>query len=147
MISDWARNYIEKNINTIENEDFDTLFTNCPRYLLRLDLAEALLSAGIDFVNQEEQPRDNIYRFLSDLRISRNVVKIVRGSRTHDYTKVNTKQTRLYIPDFRLMIEIENTNDYHHLFLEYSIDKMVEEPQYNPRDPGRQRMIPVLIFN
>lgn len=147
MISDWARKYIEKNINIIENEDFDTLFNNCPRYLLRLDLAEVLLSAGIDFENKKEKPRDNIDRFLSDLRISRNVVKVVRSSHTHDDTKVNTKQTRLYIPDFRLLIEKQHTNDYHYLFLKYSIDEIVEETKYNPKDPGRQRMIPVLIFS
>ena len=147
MISDWARKYIEKNINIIENEDFDTLFNNCPRYLLRLDLAEVLLNAGIDFENKKRKPRDNIGRFLSDLRIPRDVVKVVRDSPTPDDTKVNTKQTRLYIPDFRLLIEKQNTNDYHHLFLKYSIDKIVEETKYNPKDPGQKRMIPVLIFN
>ena len=132
-----------KNIHIIENEDFDTLFNNCPRYLLRLDLAEILLSAGIDFENKKEKPRNNIDRFLSDLRISRNVVKVVVNSKTH----VDTKQTRLYIPDFRLLVEKQNTNDYPHVFLKYSIDKIVEETKYNPRDPGRKRMIPVLIFN
>ena len=106
----WVKSYIEKNIKLIEDSNFDMLFNQVPRTMLRLQLAETLSKAGINYSDDTQD--GSITSFLTDLRIPSNSVKLYRGPCKLGNIDIPSESIGVLMPDFRLTIEKEPSYNY-----------------------------------
>lgn len=71
-MTDSVKRLIEDNIDLIDNNNFDDLFNLCKKVQDRIHLASVLLKCGIDYhVNIKKSSRQNVNRFIADLRLSK----------------------------------------------------------------------------
>ena len=118
-----VKKLLEENIDLIDSGDFDQFFRNIKDLGNRMRVAEVLMSAGIDITNYTPFftfKKNNISRFINDLRINRSDITIRRGPLEDSLWLWKVKEDQ-YVIGLPKDTKLSSRNKFPHISNEYKL--------------------------